>query len=279
MSTPWSERRSSERFAQLVDAPDAGPRHQQRTRRDTELAGLAELARQLTAAPRSEPEPDPEFRRSLRAFLVTSAQHAEARRTEVPDGALAAKTQIVGQVRPRATAGRARLALLGGATVGALVLSGVSMASTDSVPGDTFYQLKLSTERAQLAFASSDVRRGQLYIEFARGRLREAARVDSDRLPELLVVMDSETRAGVKLLTSAAAAGDSAALSAVGSFVDRQRDDLLALQTERNASTAVAPSLALLDEIQARVNALTLVLARPCPNPELDRLGVKPETC
>jgi hypothetical protein len=277
LSTPWSERRSSERFAQLVDAPDAGPRHQQRSRRDTELAELAELARQLTVAPK--PEPDPEFRSSLRAFLVASAQRAQVQRTEVPDGALAAKTQIVGQVRPSAGAGRARLALLGGATIGALVLSGVSMASTDSVPGDAFYQLKRSTEQMQLAFAGSDVRRGQLYIEFAGGRLQEAARVAPDRLPGLLVEMDSETRAAVKLLTSAAAAGDSAALTAISSFVDRQRDELIALQNDRDAATAVAPSLGLLDEIEARVNALSLVLTRPCPDPDLDQLGVKPETC
>ena len=47
--------------------------------------------------------------------------------------------------------------------------------------GATSYNVKRSTERAQLALAGSDVSRGKLYLEFAGSRLDEAGRTAVSR--------------------------------------------------------------------------------------------------
>lgn len=285
MTSPWLDRWRSERFAELVDANDASPRRHRRSSSETELAELAALTRglgHLTVAP----EPDPEFRSTLRSFLMATAERegigatATAEPAKTPVDALTGKTQVVKQVRPRgSTSGRTRVALLAGATIGALVLSGVSLASTDSLPGEALYQVKLSTERAQLAMAGSDLSRGQLYLEFAAARLGEASQVDASQLASALNEMDRETIEGVKLLTSAAARGETAALDTLTAFLKAQTTTLTDLQQARPGDGATARSLTLLDRIRVRVTDLTVALARPCPNPSTDSLGVDPTSC
>ena len=74
----------------------------------------------------------------------------------------------------------------------------MSAASENAVPGDALYGVKRSTERAQLALASSDLTRGQLFLDFARNRLAEARRRqgDSDGFAGVLDDMDANTTAG-----------------------------------------------------------------------------------
>ena len=48
-----------------------------------------------------------------------------------------------------------------------MAVSGMSAASENAMPGDALYGVKRSTERAQLALASSEVNRGQLFLDFA----------------------------------------------------------------------------------------------------------------
>jgi len=287
VTSPWSERRRIERFAELVDPSDAGPRHHRRSHREEELAECAALTHELSDV-RLAPDPDPEFRGSLRSFLMATAEREGIGATAEParsaaQAALAGKTQVVKQVRAvSTTTGPTRLALLAGATVGAIALSGVSLASTDSLPGDTLYQVKLSAERAQLAMAGSDLGRGQLHLEFARARLAEADRVSSARLAATLAETDVETAEGVKLLTGAAVAGDLSALDLITVFVERQAKDLARLQqkltsAQDRASTAL--SFVLLDRVDRRVRELTALLPSACPRPHYDDLGIKPESC
>lgn len=282
MNSPRLDRRRAERFAELIDSDDAGPRHSRRSGRDEELNELAQLTKDLSQL-QIAPEPDPRFRSELRSFLMAAAEREGigAGAATVSD-ALNAKTQTVRQVnQPGPTTGRTRLALLAGATVGAIVLSGVSVASTGSLPGDALYQLKISTERAQVAMAGSDASRGQLHLGFARSRLAEAGRVERARLASTLEEMDHETVLGVQLLTTVAATGDTAALTTIIDFVTVQRDALLALARTlpAEAQATIAPSLALLDQVEARVDDLTKAMVHGCPQPILDGLGVDPATC
>jgi hypothetical protein len=283
VSSPRLGRRSAERFAELIDTDHAGHGHHRRTSRGDDMVELTRLTRDLSQL-RIAPEPDAEFRSSLRSFLVATAERDGIGAATEPNArsALTGRTQIVRQVnQPGPTTGRTRLALLAGATIGAILLSGVSVASTGSLPGDALYRLKISTEQAQVAMAGSAASRGQLYLGFARSRLAEATRVDRGRLASTLDEMDQQTLLGVQLLTAVAAAGDTAALTTISDFVTAQRDALLSLSKNLPAETdaTVAPSLALLDRVESRVGDLAMELARGCPQPGLDDLGVNPATC
>ncbi len=112
--------------------------------------------------------------------------------------ALAGKTQVVRQVS--AGHGRTRAAVLIGVTAGALALSGVSAASTDSLPGDALYQVKRSSERAQLALAGSDLSRGQLHLEFATAACARRSRCQPFEAAGGLADMDGEASEGVRLI-------------------------------------------------------------------------------
>ncbi len=52
-----------------------------------------------------------------------------------------------------------------------------SVSASRSLPGDTFYPVKLMTEQAQLAFSSSKENRAHLEIEFAGRRLEELQQI------------------------------------------------------------------------------------------------------
>ena len=215
-------RRRAERFAQLLDEANGGRRHHVRSRADDQLAALVAVGQRLSAD-RPAVEVDTEFRTGLRAMLRRH-RRAGGHRRHAPSAG-----------RPDAPARRRRRARLAaggrppaGPGPGApswsaspparIALSGISAASENAVPGDALYGMKRSTERAQLALASSDLSRGQLFLDFARTRLDEAATLRGDRLGFSAVLddMDADTRQGVRLLTTAAAQrADPAALDAV----------------------------------------------------------------
>ena len=283
MSSPVFDRRRSERFAELLDAASGRRRHHRRTDLDGELATLVRLAGRVGTVP--GPEPGAEFRTGLRSMLLSTIDRegigvtaGEMAAQAAKRAALAGKTQKVRQVGVAGT-GRTRAAVLIGVTAGALALSGVSAASTDSLPGDPLYQVKRSSERAQVALAGSDQSRGQLYLEFALSRLKEARRVDAVHLSDVLSDMNRETVNGVYLLTSAAVQrGDAGALKALDRFVSQQRLSLSELHTTR-PTAAIEPmrvSLALLADVEKRASDLKNALATGCDVSALDRLGPKP---
>jgi hypothetical protein len=245
VSTSVFHRRRAQRLAQVLD--------EARSTHDPGLAGYVRLSDALTGAAGLLPDPGPEFRTSLRAQLVATAER---------EGIGAGEPERL----PLINRGRARGAILVGLAAGTLALSGMSGASGNAMPGDPLYSVKRSTESARLALAGSDVGKGQLYLEFARNRLAEG------RFDE----MDADSRDAVRLLTAAAVdRHDRTGLDMIDAFVPRQRADLRKL----GDSARIRQSLALLDQIAARSAALRPELA--CTNAPTapDDLGVRPAGC
>jgi Domain of unknown function (DUF5667) len=276
------DRRRSERFAQLLDEGKGRRRHHRETDLYGELPELVSVAGRLTrAATEDTLSPDSDFRTGLRAMLMAKIERegvgagAQVKADQAASrAALAGRTQVVGQVR--GGTGRTRAAVLVGVTTGAILLSGVSAASTDALPGDPLYQVKRSTERAQLAFAGSDASRGQLYLEFARARIGEASRVQPGQLAAVLGDMDVDTQQAVTLLTSAAIAGqDSSPLQAILTFVNGQRRSL-----EDGFSTtdsAVVKAMSTLTQAETRAKDWIKALQKGCPaRQDADAFGPQP---
>ncbi|SCL13919.1 hypothetical protein GA0070624_0269 [Micromonospora rhizosphaerae] len=287
MDSDLFSRRRSERFAQLLEEANGGRRHHGRSPADRELATLVAVSRRLTTD-RPTVEVDADFRTGLRAMLVATAEReglgapATAKTdTTAPTGAAR------GPLLPAVTARRARArgAILVGVAVGALALSGISAASENAVPGDALYGMKRSTERAQLALTSSDISRGQLFLDFARTRLDEAAKVHGDRLGfgAVLDDMDADTRQGVRLLTTVAVQrADPAGLDAVNAFLTGQRQAVSGLldRTDHVERDRTHRSLALLDAVRTRSDALRAAIVCGLPAPVVsDALGPAPGTC
>ena len=275
-------RRRSDRFAELLDESTGRRRRHRRTEFDTELAPLVAIAADVSAA-RVAPEPKDEFKAGLRAMLIATADRdgigatADEKAAQAASrAAMSANTEVVKQVRTPSS-GRARAAVIIGVMAGALLLSGVSAASSNALPGSPLYQVKRTNERAQLALAGSDASRGKLYLDFAGDRLREAALVDSGQLGQVLADMDDETKAGVALLNGAASTGDADAMAAIRAFLDTQRGPLAALAVSTSSANArIRHSLDLLDQVKARADAIA---ANECGFPTSDDLGPVPAHC
>jgi hypothetical protein len=276
-------RRRAERFAQLLDEANGGRRHHVRSRADDDLTALVALGRRL-AADRPAVTADTDFRTGLRAMLVATAEREGIGN---PAKAEPAGAGTRGSFLPAITARRARArgAILVGVAAGAVALSGISAASENAVPGDALYGMKRSTERAQLALASSDLSRGQLFLDFARTRLDEAADLHGDRIGfgAVLDDMDADTRQGVRLLTTVAAQrSDPAGLDAVNTFLTGQRRAVSGLldRTDHVERDRTRRSLALLDAIGRRSDALRAAIACDLPAPVAsDALGPAPTSC
>jgi hypothetical protein len=287
--TSFLDRRSAERFAELLDETITG-RHQSRGQADEHLAELVAIGQSLSAA-RPGVRVDSEFRAGLRAMLVATAERDGIGRTatdlaEEPDVAPAARggllAAILGQGGRRI---RARGAIVIGVAAGALAVSGISAASESASPGDALYPVKRSTERAQLAMAGSDVTRGQLSLDFARTRLAEAASMPGDAagFAGVLVDMDADTRKGVRLLdTSAVARRDVRPLATVDAFAGQQRQALLPVLgklSPGNRERADA-SLDLLEDVRQRTASLRAGLnCTPVQQAGADALGPKLRDC
>lgn len=290
MSTLIFYRRRAERLAQLLDEADGGRRHHVRDRVDEDLAELVAVGHRVSALrPSIEAEAEPDFRAGLRAMLIATAERDGIGVTAEPEAEAEAEVRRSGRQRSRtgltAQRARARGAIVVGVVAGAIAVSGMSAASENAVPGDALYGVKRSTERAQLALASSDLSRGQLSLDFARTRLAEAKTVrhDSVGFGAVLNDMDADTRQGVKLMTtSAMQRKDKAALDAIDTFLTGQRPVVAGLvdgATEANRKRALA-SLALLDSIHDRGDQLRHTLScGPEASAGTDELGPLPRSC
>ena len=281
MTTNVFYRRRAERFAQLLDEASGGRRHHVRDRSDEGLAELIAVSDHLIAV-KPPVEIDPDFRTGLRAMLVAKAERdgigVTALEAPEPDFATESRPRFAGRRI------RARGAVIVGVAVGAIAVSGMSAASENAMPGDALYGVKRSTEKAQLALASSDVTRGQLFLDFARTRLAEAGGVsDADGFAGVLEDMDGDTREGAKLLHSAAVARrDATPLDAVDAFVSGQRQQITKVLDKlpaANRDRAVA-SLAVLDQVSQRAKGLRTTLdCGDAATVGADVLGPKPGTC
>jgi len=287
MSFDFLDRRSAERFAELLDQNTSGRRHGHEPA-DERLAELVTIGHSLRRA-RPEIAVDAEFRVGLRAMLVATAERdgiGEAA-PEEPVAAAAPEARgirglVIGQGGRRI---RARGAIVIGVAAGALAVSGISAASENASPGDALYGVKRSTERAQLAMAGSDVSRGQLSLDFAKTRLTEAATMAGDAagFGGVLDDMDNDTRKGVRLLdTSAVARRDVKPLATVDAFVNRQRQTLMPVldRLSPDNQERAASSLALLDAVGRRADDLRAGLnCSPVLSAGADELGPKLRDC
>jgi hypothetical protein len=235
------------------------------------------------SATRVAPEPTDEFKAGLRTMLIATAERegigvtADEKAAQAASrAAMSAKTAVVKQVRTPSS-GRARAAVIIGVMAGALLLSGVSAASTDALPGNPLYQVKRTNERAQLALAGSDASRGRLYLDFAADRLSEARQVSADWTGRVLKDMDDETVAGVSLLIGVASAGDTSAIAPIRAFVDAQRPVLAGYGANSPSGVdSVRHSMNLLDRVSARADAIEAAVVKGCGFAAPDDLGPKP---
>src|SRR5947207_872973 len=275
MSASLFHRRRAERLAQLLDEANVRPRHHTRSTIDPQLSGYVRLGTALPHTSAALSGPSTDFRDSLRAMLVATAERDGIGATAVDsDAPEIGKRARVSQ--PVVGSKRARGAILVGLAAGTLALSGMSAASTDAMPGDALYGMKRSTESARLALAGSDVSRGQLYLDFARNRLDEAESVGGGGtgLATMLDDMDNETRAGTRLLTTLAASRrEHGPLDLIDGFVHTQQTRLIQL----GDSARVLQSLALLDRIALRSAGLRSNLS--CTAEATDDLGPVTPAC
>jgi hypothetical protein len=291
VSSPFPERRRAERLDEMLRFAANGRRQHRHTDLDAELTPLADFAMSLAGAP--APAPTEDFRTGLRAMLLAKIEREGIGVTAI--GAPLSNDATVPLNRPyrpalrplpepatpfRTRGGRARAAILIGVAAGALALSGVSLASTDSVPGDPLYSVKRSSEQAQLVLAGSDAGRGQLHLEFAKSRLVEARHVPADGTNGVLDEMDGEARAGSRLLLSSAWQNrDGASIDSVTAFVSQQRNDLTQLRlTLPDAADHLRESLDLLRDIETRANQVRAAILSRCHDAPSDELGPAP-TC
>ncbi|MBM0204028.1 hypothetical protein JNW90_13610 [Micromonospora sp. STR1s_5] len=285
MDNTLFSRRRAERFAQLLDEANGARRHHVRSRVDGQLAPLVAVGQRLSVDPPAV-EVDQDFRTGLRAMLLATAEREGLGSAPVAVSEPAATTTR-GRLLPAVTARRARArgAILVGIAAGAIAVSGISAASENAVPGDALYGMKRSTERAQLALASSDISRGQLFLDFARTRVGEAAKLRGDRIGYSAVLddMDADSRQGVRLLTSAAVQrAEPGSLDTLNTFVSSQRRAVRGLLdgSTRVDRERTQRSLVLLDSIRERSDDLRAAIACGLPAPTAsDALGPNPSTC
>lgn len=256
---------------------------------------LAQLGEALRARPLG---PDPDFRAALRARVVAVA-------TVAPHQAAHQATHQAGAARSRRADLRLRFARVGVAGVAASVaVTGLSVATSRSLPGDPLYGAKRAAESFQLAFAGSDLDRGLLHLELARTRLGEvedlvgrgdgaltdqlaaASPFTGEGVPQglsphtaklvasTLAAMDHETRVGAQLVTAAYLhQREAAPISKLQSFVADQSAGLTAaLPTLPSSNLPQAnASLQLLNAVNAQANALLEtappVVPLPAPRP------------
>ncbi len=289
-------RRRAERFAQLVDEaglPGRGPhRHGMPDHRayaaDESLQPLVAVGQRLHGSGQqlaTTIRPSDAFRAALRQRLMDTAAAegiGDAARSAEP---ARAEEAYAPRWAPRRS--RAKLFVAGGAMAGVLAISGVAAASTSAVPGDTLYDVKRSTEQAQIALAGSGVNSGQLYLQFARTRMSEAQAVATDppSLARVLADMDNQTTQGVKLLTAAAVQRhDTGPLDLVAGFTADQTKDMTALITSMGTAdrTRAEQSYALLGAVQQRATDLRdqlSCLTATGRHLDTDKLGPVPPGC
>ncbi|MEV0694451.1 DUF5667 domain-containing protein [Streptomyces sp. NPDC050388] len=154
----------------------------------TEQERLLTLAAGLGALPK--PELDPEVKVVQRARLVAAFEAmlqegtaaGEAADPSAPEQRSrhargAHRATPLGKLRPRSRLAKGLTAGGLGVTVAAGALGGVSVASSDALPGDSLYGLKRGIEDVKLGLADGNDERGRVLLDHASIRLSEARRL------------------------------------------------------------------------------------------------------
>src|SRR5437764_1158167 len=272
-------RRRAEAFAELLD----GRANTAVAQTDPHLAPLVDLAAALRAVPLG---PTPDFRSALRQRLVAVATVQGVGEVSLPAAVRdpATAPSLPARINDWAEGWRVRRRVIAAtAAASAVVLvGGVGLAGSRSLPGQPLYGVKRGVERVQLAAAGSTEAKGERHLQFARTRLHEVAplvdspaalgpRVDSQhtaltgapafggslgsRVISTLRDMDQETTAGTKDLTTAfARSHDSHPLQVLAVFAATQQSKLAAVIPALPASAApqAAESMALIQRVGNR---------------------------
>ena len=273
----WQSR-EDERVARALEGAPPG-------RADRGVVALAERIREVPAATGLDAAPD--FRAALRArVLAEGAALLPRPRTPVeatpdsPDVLTTAGAPSAGgpgrtgrpprarhaqspPARPAGRRHRRRRAFAATALVIATLSATTVAASGDAVPGDPLYGLKRKVQGVELIVARTDVDRGQRHLDLARIRVQELTTAGPSAAPGALLStlddMDTETRAGIKLLSTAAVNHtDDARLTDLAAWTAEQRVLLTAASARlpAEARARAAQSLALLAAVAARIEDL-----------------------
>lgn len=238
-------------FARAVDASGAPP---------SSVARLVSLANALRNVPQRNPSPGSSLRQQL--MVEAATVHPMERRSfwaEWLD-------------RIRFQRGLASTTVL--CTV-LIAVAGIGFGTTESLPGDTLYSMKLRSESVQLAFVGSDEERGRRNLKFADSRLDEITRLvrhkgdwpathsaqasekpDKDAVESLINrtfdTMDSSTGAGAKAMRKAfERSGDTSPLTYLDEFTRRQQSQLRDIipKLPTGSQAAASDSLAYVGEL------------------------------
>ncbi|QPP07181.1 hypothetical protein G4Z16_13195 [Streptomyces bathyalis] len=156
---------------------------------DSEPELLLGLAERLRSVPRPALAPDVKTVQRAQLIAAMEAEFAspEARTRQVPaqrdgrgsrKGAHRAPTAgPLSKLRPNSRLGKGLAAGGLGVGVAASALGGVAAASSEALPGDSLYGLKRGMEDLRLDFADDETDRGQVHLDRASARLREARRL------------------------------------------------------------------------------------------------------
>lgn len=292
------ERRRAEEFARLLDSGGFTLPHSRRSADASgasaeaeayaELVGVTErlggLGDQLACATRPSREWQDATRRRLMAVAAEEGIGVTARHRASAAVPETTRPPVHDEMFPRRPRGGRRIAIVAALLTGTVAISGVSAASGDALPGETLYNVKRSTERAQLALAGNDLGRAQLYLEFARTRIQEAALVadDAEAAANALVDAAAELKSASALLGElAVTSGDPAPLDYLDLFANEHRwvlDDLVS-GLEGDAYDAGEELASVLEA--AAVRSVELRGALDCTEPggAADELGPLPGTC
>jgi hypothetical protein len=284
--SPFRGRRRAEQFAQLLE----GQVSDSALRTDPQLAPLVDLAQALRAMPLG---PAPDFRANLRQRLVAVGTVQGVGEVSLPAAVRnPARSPGLATLPSRVNEWaegwrvRRRFITVTAAASAVVVVGGIGLAGSRSLPGEPFYGVKRGVERAQLAMAGSTEAKGERHLQFARTRLHEVAALVkspeaiglrltggssseaggsalggslSSRVISTLHNMDDETTAGTKDLTTAfARTHDSHSMNVLAGFATAQRTKLVAVipQLPAAATPRAEQSLALIERVDARAHSL-----------------------
>jgi hypothetical protein len=290
------ERRRAEEFARLLDSDDPALPHPRGSADASgasveafaELVGVIDrldgLGEQLMAASRPSQQWQDATRRRLMAVAAEEGIGVTARHRASAAVPETSRPPVLDDMFPKRPRGGRRLAIVAALLTGTVAVSGVSAASGDALPGETLYNVKRSTERAQLALAGNDLGKAQLYLEFARTRIQEAAEVADDEpaVAEALGDAAFELRNGTALLGELAVANDDPSpLDYVDLFTNEHRwvlEDLVS-GLDGEALTAGEELVEVLEAAALRSVELREALDCTEAGGASDELGPIPGTC
>lgn len=281
-----ASRRSATDFARALDLG---------TVNDPVALALLRMSQQLAARPLG---PSADFQAALRYRLLDLA--SEPAPVVLRSGwTESANAALAGWRAPR------RAAFASGLLAVLLVLGGIGLLGSRSLPGDPLYGVKRMAENVQLAAAHGDLAKGHRHLQFAATRLREATALvgrgdtvlgagpdrpvaggsELDARTSALVVltlsdMNSQIVAGTRDLTQySQESGNKQPLAFLAKFADQQQAMLRTLVATKALQST--PAQAIADRVMSLlfdVNQRAAALSRHGSSAGVDNLGPCPIT-